>query len=76
MGGESMDRDPSAEGSDQPLREGGRNEPEQPSNRRRIVIASLLTPPAVMTLNARSAAAQSNTPSMAPKYGKGKGKGF
>jgi hypothetical protein len=51
------------------------------SNRRRIIITSLLTPPAVMTLNARRANAASTHPSMNPGYGtttgtaKGKGKG-
>jgi hypothetical protein len=40
-------------------------QPDRPVNRRRIVIASLLAPPAVMTLNARSARAEaSNHPSM------------
>jgi hypothetical protein len=44
------------------------------SNRRRIIITSLLTPPAVMTLNARRAHAASGV-SMDPSYGKGKGGG-
>ena len=33
--------------------------PDRSSNRRRIIITSLLTPPAVMTLKARKAHAQS-----------------
>ena len=44
--------------SGQPAPEGGPEETGQVSNRRRIMMASLLAAPAVMTLNARSARAQ------------------
>ena len=54
----------------------GRGDAGRRSQRRRIIVTGLLTPPAVMTLNARSARAQASThPSMDPSYGKGKGKG-
>jgi hypothetical protein len=46
--------DPSPERSDEPARGGASNDPRRSSNRRRVIITSLLTPPAVMTLNARS----------------------
>ena len=63
-------RDPSAERSGQPGGDGGQDQAGRASNRRRIVIASLLTPPAVMTLSARSARAQmSMHPSMSLSYG-------
>ena len=71
----TQQRDPSsgstgqASGDDGIDEAGGSN-----SDRRRIIITSLLTPPAVMTLNARRAHAASTHPSMAPNYGKGKGK--
>ena len=39
-------------------RDGETNEAGRDANRRRIIITSLLTPPAVMTLNARRARAQ------------------
>ena len=68
-------RDPSSGPSGRP-RDDETNESGRASNRRRIMIASLLTPPAVMTLNARSARAQASThPSMNPNYGKNKHKG-
>jgi hypothetical protein len=44
--------------SGQPAPDGGPDETGRASNRRRIMIASLLTAPAVMTLNARSARAK------------------
>jgi hypothetical protein len=56
-------RDPSTGPSEQPRRDDGTDEAGRSSNRRRIIITSLLAPPAVMTLNARPAHA-SNTPSM------------
>jgi len=57
--------------SGQPPHDDGTDETRRAANRRRIIMTSLLTPPAVMTLRARSAAAQSVHPSMDPKY-KGK----
>jgi hypothetical protein len=78
MADESVEhRDPSSGHSGQPRRDDETNEAGRSSSRRRIVIASLLTPPAVMTLNARTARAQASThPSMnyATTTGKGKGK--
>jgi hypothetical protein len=57
--------------SGQPAVEDGKDEASGASNRRRVIIASLLAPPAVMTLGARSARAQaSNTPSMVTGYGR------
>jgi hypothetical protein len=48
--------DPASGRPDQTPRDAGRDEADRPSNRRRrIVIASLLAPPAVMTLGVRSA---------------------
>jgi len=63
-------RDPSAERSGQPGGDGGQDQAGRAANRRRIVIASLLTPPAVMTLNSRPARAQASTmhPSMQQNY--------
>ncbi len=62
--------------SGQPPHDDGADETRRVAGRRRIIIAGLLTPPAVMTLNARSARAQASVhPSMDPNYGKGKGKG-
>ncbi len=54
--------------SGQPPHDDGTDKARQAAGRRRIIMTGLLTPPAVMTLNARSAAAQSNHPSMDPKY--------
>jgi hypothetical protein len=54
-----------------PPHDDGTDETRRAANRRLIIMTSLLTPPAVMTLRARSAAAQSVHPSMDPKY-KGK----
>ena len=51
-------RNPSPGGSGQSPRNGESDEPGRVSNRRRIIIASLLAPPAVMTLGARSSRAQ------------------
>ena len=60
MANESLEsRDPGSESSDQARSDGEHREPDRSSNRRRIIITSLLTPPAVMTLNARRANAQS-----------------
>ncbi len=47
--------------SGQPAPDGGPDEASRASNRRRIMIAGLLTPPAVMTLGARSARAQAKS---------------
>jgi hypothetical protein len=59
MADESLDnRDPRSERSGQLPRGVESKQPDQPYNRRRIIIGSLLTPPAVMTLGARSARAQ------------------
>ena len=74
-------RDPSSGHSGRP-RDDETNESGRASNRRRLMIASLLTPPAVMTLNARSARAQAsahpsmnytNTNSKSKSKSKGKG---
>jgi hypothetical protein len=66
------------ERSGQPPHDEGNNETRQAAGRRRMIMTGLLTPPAVMTLNARRAAAVSFHPSMDPNYGraaKAKGKG-
>jgi hypothetical protein len=81
MADESVEnRDPRSERSVQAPRDGENEQSDRPSNRRRIIIASLLTPPAVMTLKARSAHAASGMSSAAPsarpapgKAGKHKG---
>jgi len=49
----NQQRDPSSDSTGQPPRDGAGSH----SNRRRIIVAGLLTPPAVMTLGARSAGA-------------------
>ena len=54
-----------------PPHDDGTDEAPRAAGRRRVIMTGLLTPPAVMTLRARSAAAQSAHPSMDPKY-KGK----
>jgi hypothetical protein len=55
--------------SGQPPDDDGTDETRRAAGRRRIIITGLLTPPAVMTLNARSAHAQASVhPSMDPKY--------
>jgi hypothetical protein len=54
--------------SGQPPHDDGTDETRRSAGRRRVIMTSLLTPPAVMTLKARSAAAQSMHPSMDPKY--------
>ena len=60
MADESLEnRDPASERSGQPPSDGENMKPDRASNRRRIIITSLLTPPAVMTLKARKAHAQS-----------------
>jgi hypothetical protein len=68
MADESTERHDSSPGpSGQPPRGGETNKAGRDSNRRRVIITSLLTPPAVMTLNARRAAAavaSAETPSM------------
>ncbi len=66
MADESVEsRDPGSERSGKAPRDGESKQPDRSSNRRRMVIASLLAPPAVMTLNARSAHARASThPSM------------
>ena len=56
------------ERSGQPPHDDGTDETHRVAGRRRMIITGLLTPPAVMTLNARSAAAQSKHPSMDPNY--------
>ena len=63
------------ERSGQPPHDEGNNETRQAAGRRRMIMTGLLTPPAVMTLNVRSARAQASVhPSMALNYGKGKSK--
>ena len=52
-------RDPAPTRSSQAPSDGEDMKPDRSSNRRRIIITSLLTPPAVMTLKARKAHAQS-----------------
>ena len=60
MADESLEnRDPASERSGQPPSDGENMKPDRASNRRRIIITSLLAPPAVMTLKARKAHAQS-----------------
>ena len=54
--------------SGQPPHDDGTDGTRRAAGRRRMIITGLLTPPAVMTLKARSAAAQSMHPSMDPKY--------
>jgi len=77
----TQQRDPSSGSTGEAPRDEGVDEPDSNSSRRRIIITSLLTPPAVMTLNARRANAASTHPSMDGGYGtttgtgKGKGKG-
>jgi len=61
--------DPSAERSGQPGSDGGKAQDSRASNRRRIIITSLLTPPAVMTLGTRRARAQPQSPSMMASKG-------
>jgi len=69
MADESAERRDTSSGSSRQPRDEELNEAGRDSNRRRVIITSLLTPPAVMTLNARRAAAASAiTPSMDPKY--------
>jgi hypothetical protein len=76
MADESAERrGPLPGGPGQPAPDGGPDETDRASNRRRIIITGLLTPPAVMTLNARSARAQASVhPSMEPTYGLAKDK--
>ncbi len=59
MADESAERRaPLPGGSGQPAPDGGPDETDRTSDRRRLMIASLLAAPAVMTLNARSARAK------------------
>jgi hypothetical protein len=56
--------------SGQPPHDDGTDETRRAAGRRGIIITGLLTPPAVMTLSARSARAQASShPSMMPDYG-------
>jgi hypothetical protein len=62
MADESLEnRDPASERSGQAPSDGENRERDPSSNRRRIIITSLLTPPAVMTLSARRAHAASGS---------------
>jgi hypothetical protein len=70
----TQQRDPASASTGRAPRDDGIDEARSASDRRRVIITSLLTPPAVMTLNARRAHAASTHPSMDPNYGKGKGK--
>jgi hypothetical protein len=54
--------------SGQPPHDDVTDETRRAAGRRRVIMTGLLTPPAVMTLRARSAAAASAHPSMDPKY--------
>ena len=54
--------------SGQPPHDDGTDETRRAAGRRRVIMTGLLTPPAVMTLRARSAAAASAHASMDPKY--------
>src|SRR5215468_1965910 len=56
-------------GPGQPPQDNGTDESRRAAGRRRVIMTGLLTPPAVMTLNARRAAAASLHPSMAQNYG-------
>jgi len=61
MADESVEnRDPGSERSGQAPRVGEDKQSDRSSSRRRIMVASLLAPPAVMTLSARSARAQTS----------------
>jgi hypothetical protein len=51
-------RGPGSERAGQAPRDGESKQPDLPSNRRRIIFASLLAAPAVVTLGARSVRAQ------------------
>ena len=53
-------RDPSAVRSSPTGRQGESDQADRAASRRRIIIASLLTPPAVMTLGSSTARAQSS----------------
>jgi hypothetical protein len=68
-------RDTSPGPSGQPPRDDEVNEASRASNRRRMIIAGLLTPPAVMTLNSRRANAAYGDSINIKNYGKGGGKG-
>jgi hypothetical protein len=52
--------DPSSARAGQSGRRGESDQADRAANRRRIIIASLLTPPAVMTLGSPAARAQSS----------------
>jgi hypothetical protein len=54
--------------SGQPPHDDGTDETRRAAGRRRVIMTGLLTPPAVMTLRARSAAAASAHASMDPAY--------
>jgi len=54
--------------SGQPPHDDGTDETRRAAGRRRVIMTGLLTPPAVMTLRARSAAAASAHASMDPGY--------
>jgi hypothetical protein len=57
------------ERSGQPPHDDVKNETRRSADRRRMIMTGLLTPPAVMTLHARSARAQvSDHPSTRPGY--------
>jgi len=72
----TQQRDPSSGTPGRASRDDGINEAGNKSDRRRIIITTLLAPPAVMTLNARRAnAAVSSHPSMNYVAPTGKGKG-
>ena len=63
MADESAERGAPLPGcSDQPAPDGGPDETNRASDRRRLMIASLLAAPAVMTLNVRSARAKKGDP--------------
>jgi hypothetical protein len=54
--------------SGQPPHDDGIDEASRAANRRRIIVAGLLTPPAVMTLNARRAGAVSGPDAPSVKF--------
>jgi hypothetical protein len=60
-------RDPSAVRSTPTGHQGGSDQAARAANRRRIIIASVLTPPAVMTLGSSAARAQSSVSKSAMK---------
>jgi hypothetical protein len=69
MADEKLEKQHDPGRSGQPPHDDGTDETRRAAGRRRIILTGLLTPPAVMTLKARSARAQaSDHPSTQPGY--------